>query len=96
MVFQVRITSSSANGDGDDEDNDIDQQEPLPRLTIYKEASYNYFWKMCAIFKFWLYIKGHGHEALSVSSIVNIDKIVNLKHASERQATLRDYFIHDQ
>ena len=34
-------------GDGDDEDNDIDQQEPLPRLTIYKEASYNYFWDVC-------------------------------------------------
>ena len=35
------------------------------------------------------------NEALSVSSIAN-DKIVNLKHASARQATLRDYFIHDQ
>ena len=29
-------------GDGDDEDNDINQQEPLPRLITYKEASYNY------------------------------------------------------
>ena len=29
-------------GDGDDhEDDDIDQQEPLPRLTTCKEASYN-------------------------------------------------------
>ena len=27
-------------GDGDDEDNDVDEQEPLPRLTTYKEASY--------------------------------------------------------
>ena len=50
---------------------------------------------MCAIFRF-LIIKGHGHEILSVSSIANIDKIVNLKHASARQAILRDYFIHDQ
>ena len=29
-------------GDDDDEDNDIDQQEPLPRLTTYKEDSYMY------------------------------------------------------
>ena len=41
---------------------------------------------MCAIFRF-LIIKGHGHEILSISSIANIDKIVNLKHASARQAT---------
>ena len=25
-------------GDRDDEDDDVDQQEPLPRLTTYKEA----------------------------------------------------------
>ena len=36
----------------DDEDNDVDkhmQQEGLPRLTTYKEASY---FKMCATFKY--------------------------------------------
>ena len=34
--------------------------------------------------------KGHRHEALSVSSIANMYKIVNL---SVRQTILRDYFI---
>ena len=45
MVFQVPLHNHAApqqmEGDGDDEDDDIDQQEPLPRLTTYKEASYN-------------------------------------------------------
>ena len=54
-------------GDGDDEDNDVDQQEPLPRLTTYKEAGYNCFGR-CVLFLNFEY-KGHGHEALSVSSI---------------------------
>ena len=36
-------------GDGDDEDNDVDQQKPLPRLTIYKEAGYNCFGR-CVLF----------------------------------------------
>ena len=55
------ITSSLAKlmeGDGDDEDNDVDQQEPLPRLTTYKEAGYNCFGRcVLLIFKF-LVIKG--------------------------------------
>lgn len=34
--------------------------------------------------------KGHGDEALSIGS--TIDKIVNLKHACAKQATLHDYF----
>ena len=47
MVYFKSITSSSANqwkpeGDGN-EDNDFDQQEPFPKFTTYKEASYNYF-----------------------------------------------------
>ena len=61
-------------GDDGDEDNDFDQQ-PLPRLTTYKEAGYSCFGR-CVLFLNFGYI-GHGHEALSVSSIANIDKIVN-------------------
>ena len=72
--------------DSDDEDDaTVDQEPPLPRLKTYKEA-------ITALedVSYFLEYKGHGEEALSVSS--NVDKIVNLQHASARQITLHDYF----
>ena len=64
--------------DGDDEDDDVDQQEPLPRLTTYKEAI-TALKDLCYFFEY----KGHGDEALSVDVSSNIDKIV--MHLQDKQ-----------
>ena len=72
-------------GDGDNEDNDVDQQESLPRLTTYKEASYNCFGR-CVL----LLHKEHGHETLCISS--NIDKIVKSMHLQDKRHCVTTLF----
>ena len=57
MILQVHnqlLSKMIMEGDGDDEDNDIDQQEPLPRLTTYKQAGYNCFGRCVLFLYFWL------------------------------------------
>ena len=71
-------------------------KNPFPDWQLTRELAITALEDVCYFLIFgynYNIIKGsHGHETLSVSSIANIDKIINLKHASARQATLRDYY----
>ena len=89
--LRVRALSEEQNcevagRESDDEDDTADQEEP-PKLKSYKEAVV----ALEEVSRF-LEFKGHGDEVLSIGC--TIDRIVNLKHASARQTTLRDYFTH--
>ena len=86
FLAEIGNEQQMEDNDSDAEDDaTVDQEPPLPRLKTYKEA-------ITALedVSYFLEYKGHGDEALSISS--NVDKIVNLKHASARQTTLHDYF----